>query len=240
MAGYGVELVGSNVFGDHVVRVEKDSRVVVYERATNGELVVSRTIYSASRIIPIPLYPVNIPMLFTTYILVVFKKPLDLAPKESVTLYTTIPVDIAVYAVKNNEKNEAINVVDVFSVKKVKYGLYGPVDKGVVARYYVSDYYFKEVDPSLGEALVKISAKNKTQEWVSVTRILLESNPLKLYYVEGEWKAYTQELSYIVSSRKTASVYYGRPFKKDVKPIIDPPHLRQPVIHIKTNMIWGI
>ncbi len=240
MPGYGTELYGRLVLEDHVIHAGKDGKILFYERLVNGEVVVSKKIYGADKVIPVPLYPVNIPTLFTTYVLVVFKNSLDVAPGEGLTIYVPIPVDIAVYAVKNNSGKEVFSVVDVFSVKKVKYGLYGPVDAGIVARYYKAEYYFKEKDPELGEAIAKVVVRNKTQEWVTVSRILLESNPLSLFYIKGEWKAYTQELNFVITSRKTGSIYYGKPFKDNVVPITDPPHLRQPVIHFKTDMIWGL
>lgn len=240
MAGYGVPISGRVILRDIILEADLEDGFVYYKRISGGETIVSRKIYGLSHIKLLPLYPVNTPVFLTNYVLLKFTSQIDISPGEEVLFYAKMPVEVAVYVFKESGNKSVFNVIDVFSLSKVKYCLYGPVDKGVIARYYVSETYDKEIDPELGEAVVRVVVKNKTSEWVVLSKILLETNLLTLAYVRGTWNAYTQEIIVYIDSPKTASIQYGNLFKENLEKTPDLPYFKQPVIHSKTTMMWGI
>ncbi len=234
MPGYG-PIDGSVVIQNITITVEKRQNVTRYVR--KNEEVVEKNIVGAKELVLVPMYPVFTPKQITSYVLILFEKPLYIAPNEQITIYTLMPVEIAIYAYSSTNN---YTLIDVFSVERPKYTLYGPIDHGVIARYYRSRFWFTEREPNAGEALVKVIARNRSREWVSVNKILLDCNPLKLYYRKNTWHAYTQEIALNIVTASSANITYNKPFKEDVEPINDPPGLKQPIVYMRSDMLWGI
>ncbi len=231
-----------------IVETSKDS-IIEYRRKYNGGSRASILLREKStrivglhRLLVQPIYPVLIPRKLTISILIKYSNDITMAPGEQLEYYVLMPVDIAILSVKN----QTYTLVDVFNVKEVKYILYGSVETGVVARYGVSKVYFDEEsalkDLEVGLALVKIKAHNKSREWVTLTKILLEANPLKLYYKEYTWTAYSRIINFNVNSPRTATVTYASapaPNSQLVE-VIDPPELRVPFMVLKNIYALGV
>ena len=73
-----------------------------------------------------------------------------------------------------------------------------------------------------------------------MTRILLEANPLKLYYEEHTWKAYSRTINFNANSPRTATITYSDAPSTQLIEVIDPPELRVPFMAPKTSMLWGL
>ncbi len=226
------------VIHDNELMVEKISKgVIEYTRKYRGEAVVSRILYHATRLELLPMYPVMLPKKFTTYILVKLEKPVAVPPRREVDIYIKIPVDTAVYAYGPLHR---FLVIDVFTHHRIKYYLYGPPDRGVVARYAYSKVYVKKPETEFGEALAYIHIRNRYISWVEVGQVLLDAQILKLYYKPETWNACTQYISLVANSPSTASIYYGRRISGEYRPIQDPPDLKPPRLLAKTEMLWGL
>ncbi len=237
MPGYGA-LSGAVSIGEHELVIEKRGRdVIEYRRKTRGKLEVSRLLYHATRLELLPMYPVLIPRKITTYVLVKLNNPLAVPPRREIDIYVKIPIDTAVYAYGSLHR---FLVVDTFTIHRVKYYLYGPPDRGVVARYAESGVYMEKPQLSFGEAAAYIHVRNRHDSWVEIGLILLDAQTLKLYYEPGTGNAYTQYISFVANSAVTASVYYGRRISPGYKPILDPPDLKPPRLLAKTEMLWGL
>ncbi len=228
------------------VTVSKNG-TVEYVRRTNRKMnteIISgerrARIVGLDKLILQPIYPVLIPKRLTTYILVKYNDVVMIAPGGRLEYYILMPVDIAILSVRN----QSYSLIDVFNVGKVKYTLYGSVESGVIARYAESKIYFGEEDAlddlNIGLALVKIRASNKSREWVTLTKILLEANPLKLYYEENTWRAYSRLINININSPRTATVTYSSSPKPGLMEVIDPPELKVPFMAQKTSMLWGL
>lgn len=214
-----------------------ESGNIVYRRLVNEDLEYECEIVSADHVSIEPIAPVFVPKHLTRYILVEFINNVLLPPGGVTKGYTTIPVDIAVFSVKNDE----YNVVDVFSENRVKYALYGPKDEGLIARYYKSRFIHNLVEPAhFMEALVPVEIVNSYSKWVNLKQILLDSYMLYFYY-KYEGLAYTQGIRVNITSETTATIDYAKEKKKDL------PEAKKPVKtsllvygHRKTEMIWGL
>ncbi|WP_052833562.1 DUF432 domain-containing protein [Staphylothermus hellenicus] len=236
MSGYGVveDKVSIN---DYVIAVEKQGEIVHYYRYVNNKVKVSKTIVKPARFELVPFYPVMLPIRFTNYILVKLSKKILVPSKEEVTIYVKIPVNLAVYAYGRHRR---FKIIDVFSINKIKYALYGIPDRGVVARYWRSNPNLDLPEPTMGEAIALVNIRNRYDGWVEIGKILLNAQILRLYYIPKSWTAYTQVVIMAVNSRTTATIYYGRRIEANAKPILDPPAFKPPRIPAKTEMLWGL
>jgi len=241
----------SNLYGkvrqvDKTVRVKlvkrtlefnNESENIVYRRLMDGDLEYECEIVSADHVSIEPVAPVFVPKQLTRYILVEFINNVLLPPEGVARGYTTIPVDIAVFSVKNSE----YKVVDVFSENKVKYALYGPKDEGLIARYYRSRFTHNPVEPAyFMEALVPVEVVNSYSKWINLRQLLLDSYMLYFYY-KHKGLAYTQGIRVNITSETTATIEYAKEKKKGL------PEAKKPIkmsilVHSyrKTEMIWGL
>ncbi len=248
------ELVYGEIgFGDYMVAGYKlifkkvNGKHLLYRRIGDGDVIVEKIVYGFEKIMFIPMYPVLTPKYITNYVLVEFETPIHIAPTDTTSSYIELPVDIAVYVYRDR----VFTIIDVIPYTYPKYTLYGDPFNGHIARYYRTPIYhstttgseesiYHTITSRLGRALVRILFRNRTGEWVTVSRVLLDMSPLKIFYKPGTIEAYTQELLMIIDSPSTASIGYGDPFVADAIPVDDPPELRQPRIMLKTDMLWGI
>jgi hypothetical protein len=233
--GYGVPLKpGVYYVGPHQVSVERVGSDLLRYRGPSASALVSDSV----SMVLVPMYPVLKPRFVTRMILLELEEPILVGPEESVAFYVKLPIDVAVYA--EPAARGSFRVVDVLETSgRAKLTLYGPIHEGVVARLVRSRVYVEEPEPSVGYAVARIVFKNAGREVVSLSRVLLDSSPLKLYYEPGTWRAYTQEIV-VSGTRDSAIVVYGDPLKGGLEEIKDPPELRPPRLFSRTDMPWGV
>ncbi len=233
---YGEVEFGEYVIDGYKVLFRKvDGDRILYRRFSGEKVVLERIVFGYEKIMFIPVYPALTPKHVTNYLLLEFKTPVHIAPGSITYVYVEIPIDIAIYIYRD----KVFTVLDIISLMEPKYTLYGDPFNGLIARYYSTSIHY-EITPIRGRALAKLTLRNRTNEWVVVTKLLVDMNSLKIFYKPRTIEAYTQELLMIIDSPSTASVGYGDPFVSDIVPIDDPPELRQPRIMLKTDMLWGI
>ncbi len=235
MKGYGV-FEGTVEILDFKIFAKREDEFVKYTRIWPGGS-VTKMIFRPTRLELAPIYPVLLPRLITTYIHVKLIEPILVPARGEALIYIKIPVDLAVYAYGPYRR---FSIIDIFSIKKIKYTLYGIPDRGLIARYCESLPYTFIPDMMCGEAVSLIQIRNRYNDWVEVGRILLDAQILKLYYLPGTCKAYTQAIVMVTNSPVTATIYYGRKIEPQARPIHDPPGLRPPRLLAKTEMLWGL
>ncbi len=237
--GYGMLAEGEYVIGEYKIAItSRDSNVFIYTRTAKSkmEIILSKVVVGLEKMLVIPMYPVLVPKKITNYVLIDFEKPVQLAPFSQTHIIIQVPVDIAVYVYKKNE----FSILDVFPITRTKYTLYGHPNEGVIARYSISKVYFEEPEPQIGYSIAHLIIRNKTKEWVEVSKVLLDSHILRLYYIAGTWSSYVQDIIMTITSRSTAIITYGDIRVRNVVAIDDPPDLKPPRILPKTEMLWGI
>lgn len=236
--GYGVVLEpGVYSIGQHMISISDEgggSRRYLRSSPGGGfSAIISRGL----NLVLVPMYPVFRPSFVTRFVLVELETPVLLAPQEAVEVYIVMEADLGVYAVGGDGSWSLFDVVQIS--ERPSLVLYGPPDSGVVARRMRSWVYRSEPEPGIGKVVALASLENSSREPVTVSRILVDCAPLKLYYRRGSWEAYTQELN-LQAERFRGTVLYRQPFKEGLVELEDPPEVRPPRFFQKTDMQWGV
>ncbi len=233
---FGTVLMHTISVNRHRIEIDRHGCYLLYRRFTDENLEKELIVDVAIELKLVPIYPVFYPRFITQYILCELAKPITVAPGSSIVVHIEIPVDVAVYAYSR----ASFTILDVLPLHlKPKLVLYGPINGGTLARYCKTKLVDPATLPELGWALSKLIVRNNTKNVATVRKILLDSSPLRLYYVPREWRVYTQEITLNIISSSSAIVSYGQPFVEGVQPIDDPPELKPPRIYNRTDMLWG-
>lgn len=104
-------------------------------------------------------------------LMVRFKEPVVIPPRDSLVGFIEAPVEIDV---KVGELS-----IDHFIVGREKYALYGTLEAGVICRYHVSSFYTVEPE-SIGVA--KLIVSNPSSEWKSLERVVIPIRGTSMYY----------------------------------------------------------
>jgi len=148
-----------------------------------------------------PVQPLFYPERLTGYVMVKLPRPIVLPPGFRARLLVLVEYDVAVSV-------DGVHPVDVFTVGRGKYALYGPPSGGVLARYaearIVGDSGEVGPAPWCG-MLAEVTLHNESGSNVSVERIVYPAYGIPLYY-RGEGLVYGPRLHVRVQSPFTARV----------------------------------
>ncbi|MFQ6051342.1 MAG: DUF432 domain-containing protein [Candidatus Hydrothermarchaeota archaeon] len=169
---------------DQIIRVEKVGegsftyRRIYLEEEQKKVLVDSHE----GRIGIYPIPPVFIPQRISDHVELVFDSSILLGPNESRDVFFFMPIEIGIFLIEKN----SLSLIDSFNFEKVKYALYGPAENGIICRYYKTSPSYKkpEADP-FKYAIVSLKANNKTNNWISISRLVLPALDLVFYYSEN-------------------------------------------------------
>ncbi|MEM2005487.1 MAG: DUF432 domain-containing protein [Zestosphaera sp.] len=218
------------------VSVIRDGRVVRYVREGGG--VVERVIVPSSRsyIVVNPVEPTNLPKPVSDFILIEFSRPLLIAPESSITAYTTFPVEVGVFLVDVKDSN----VIDVFSLVRQKYTLYGTPRSGVICRYWASGVSTEVPTPNpLMEGVLKLRILNSSGNWVTVSNVVLSVDGMSIYY-DHEHVSSAAQLNIISPSLAETSAL-EEPLNEGMgRSITIRSQRRAPMIKGKFVMEWGL
>ena len=162
--------------------VERAGEIMTYRRQRGDEKVEKMLLTSTGKILINPVEPVNKPKEITSYLLIEFKRSLVVEPAATKKIYVTYPVEIGVFIAMNKK----YDVLDIFSIQKQKFTLYGDPRSGVICKYGKSEVYssIPAVNPLL-EGVIELSITNTVSEWVNVTKAIFNAYGMKLYYSDG-------------------------------------------------------
>jgi len=235
---YGMKISGSVKIGDNYIKTRKSNKYIIYNRYKNNELVIEQILNPDIELYLMPIYPLYYPKYITQYILCNIEPRITISPRSTLDFYIKIPVDIAVYAYYDN----SFKIIDIIPTNDIyKMVLYGPIQSGVITRYCRSRIYenLSDVGERKYYAISYIKIINQDRYIRTISKILFDSSPLRLYYKLGTWEVYTQEIEINIISRTMASLIYGAPFLSGLIQLDDPPQLKPPRLINKTDMIWG-
>ena len=104
--------------------------------------------------------------------------PLILEAGATETIFLTFPIEIGVFV----EGLRDTEVLDIISVEKPKYSLYGTPKGGVITRFAGSARHREapRVDPTR-EGVLKLSLRNTLPEWARISRVVLSGAEMHLY-----------------------------------------------------------
>jgi uncharacterized protein len=163
------------------ISVEKTGDRWVYRRTFGKDEVEKLILGDGKRIIVNPVEPLNTPKEITPNMLIEFEKTLLLAGGEKKRIFVTFPVEIGVFISENGNKN--LQLLDVLSLAKQKFTLYGEVSNGVVCKHWKSRLYsdFPSLNP-LQEGVMELTLRNNSSDWASISKAVFSAYGMKLYY----------------------------------------------------------
>jgi len=188
-------------FGNVKITLRKYGNLLKYSR--EGESRIEKfVVYSPDTHLLInPVEPVNLPKHLTDYILLEFNESVIVPPSSAVNIYSTLPVEVGVFIV--NEENSEL--LDVFSLVKQKYTLYGTPRNGVVCRYWQAKISTEipEVD-LMREGVLKLKISNNSGYWITVSNLVLNTGGMTIYYDDKYVSASAQVLIYSQTLAETS------------------------------------
>ncbi len=161
------------------LRAELKNGVLEYFRSCDGKEQVHRVAIKDSGIRVHPVEPLHVPKMLTHYLMIQFETPILVEPGHSMEVFVTFPVEIAVL-VTHPSTDE---VLDVFSVARTKYALYGEPHDGVICRHWSSPVTAEPPQSNIiQQGTMSLTLKNETARWMKITKSIFNGYGMKLYF----------------------------------------------------------
>lgn len=233
---YGAYSFPTSIETDEIsISVEKEENGFLYRREFQGEEVEKILAADSGQLIVNPVEPLNKPVEVTTYMEIEFDKTIVVEPKSSKKIYLTFPIEVGVFASSKRD----VELLDIFSLARQKYTLYGEPSDGVICRYWKSDVYSKMPETDrLIEGIMELTIRNEVGEWVKIGRAVFNAIGMKIYYNDIVSMRGTME----VSSKKMAETdFRDSPLTSGMKKSTELYTTRKvPIMGRKMIMGWGL
>ncbi len=214
--------------------VEEENGLLVYRRVSGTDTCRRILASDGGTLIVNPVEPLNLPKEITNYLEIEFD-PIFIEPNSVRKIYLTFPVEIGIFV----ETRKDIEVLDLFSLSRQKYTLYGPPSGGVIARWHRSEVFsgIPDVDP-LREGILELSIRNTYREWAEVSRAVFESYDMKIYY--GDLVSMVAQMR-IINKYTAETDFFDEPLLPGMKKSIELYVAREiPIIKKGFLMEWGL
>ncbi len=218
------------------IEVRKNKTGYVYVRKSMDGTVEKNISSKDGNIVINPIEPVNLPSCITNFLQISLKKNVVVAPDFREVIFVKFPVEIGVFVSGSGD----IELIDVFSLVNQKYTLYGDPRNGIVCRYWESEVYNSIPDvEALKEGVMKVNLKNGFDEWVEISKIVLNVYLMKIFY-SSELVFSNVEME-INSKRSAETRFIMEPLKREMKKAVElfTPRKVQ-IVTKKFFMEWGL
>jgi uncharacterized protein len=163
------------------ISVEKNEKTWIYKRTFGTDKVEKRIIGDGKHIIINPVEPLNTPKEITPNLLIEFEKSLLLAGGTRKKIFLTFPIEIGVFI--SDEGNKNLHLLDVLTLARQKFTLYGSVSNGIICKHWKSGIYSNSPSSNpLQEGVMELTLRNTTSEWVSISKAVFNAYGMKIYY----------------------------------------------------------
>ena len=161
------------------ISVQKEDNLLIYRRTCLEEKTEKNLLINNGKIILNPVEPLNIPKSLTTYLLIKLEKTLVLEPKSTKKVFLKFPLEIGVYL----SNSQDLQVLDVFTLTKPKFTVYGDPRNGVLCKHWKSDIYtsIPSVVP-VYEGVIQLKIENTNPDWIEITKAVFNAYGMKIYY----------------------------------------------------------
>jgi len=163
------------------ISVENAEGRWVYKRTLGTEEVEKVIFGDGKHVIINPVEPINTPKEITPNLLIEFEKTLLLAGGEKKQIFLTFPVEIGIFIADRG--NKSLQLLDVLTLVRQKFTLYGEVSNGVLCKHWKSQVYSNP--PSLNplqEGIMELTLRNASSDWASISKAVFSAYGMKLYY----------------------------------------------------------
>jgi len=163
------------------ISVEELEKRWVYKRTLGTDTVEKLILGDGKHIIISPVEPLNTPKEITPNLLIEFEKTLLLAAGARKKIFLTFPVEIGVFISDKGNKN--LQLLDVLTLARKKFTLYGPVSNGIICKHWKSGIYSVSPSPNpLQEGIMELFLRNTTSEWASISKAVFSAYGMKIFY----------------------------------------------------------
>lgn len=192
------------------IETRRDGHFTLYERVSLSERVEKRLGFTEGFLTINPVEPVNLPQEITGAVEFHFT-PIAVMPLSEIGVFLTFPVEAGVFS----GTGDSFALIDVFSLARPKYSLYGTPERGVITRHVETGVYddLPSVNP-LEEGVLSLKIRNTGRDWVWVSRAVFESSTLRIFY--GPHAAMSAEM--VVYSRLLGETWVNKaPLEKGMR-----------------------
>ncbi|MCQ8893978.1 MAG: DUF432 domain-containing protein [Methanolinea sp.] len=177
------------------ISVETSGTFSTYVRQTPTGRAEKKLGFADGDLLVNPVEPVHLPQEVTGMVEFHFL-PIAIRPLSEIRVHLLFPVEIGVFS--GTEDTYAL--VDVFSLARPKYSLYGTPERGVITRHIETEVY-GDVPPTrpLHEGVFSLTINNTSRDWVWVSRAVFESSSLRIFWgtrvaMSGEMMVFSRQV----------------------------------------------
>ncbi len=159
---------------------EETGEGFAYRRKYAGEEVEKFLFFNRGTVLLSPVEPLSIPSVISPNLMIEFERSVVVEPKSSSVVFLTFPLEIAV-VLKRGRAEE--HILDLFSLSKPKYTLYGGVKEGLVCKYWRSPVFVSAPDLNpLELGVMKLEVHNSNSRWLEVNRAVFSAYGMRIFY----------------------------------------------------------
>lgn len=163
------------------ISVEKTGKQLIYRRTLETDKVEKIILGDEKHLIINPVEPINTPKEITPNLLIEFEKTLLLAGGARRKIFLTFPIEIGVFIADKGDKN--LQLLDVLSLVRQKFTLYGEVSNGVICKHWKSGIHSTPPSPDpLQEGVMELALRNISSDWASISKAVFSAYGMKLSY----------------------------------------------------------
>jgi hypothetical protein len=219
-----------------LLSVSKHGEGMLYRRKCCYDEVEKVLLTDQNKILINPVEPQQRPKTLTPYLLIEFEKPVVVGPKEKQRIYLKFPIEIGVFVTGHQD----IQILDLFTLVKQKFTLYGDVREGIICEHWKSpiSHSVPSVDP-LREGVVELLLNNTISRWTEVRRVVMNAYDMKIYYNPT---LVSMKANMRVTTPVVAEVdFYDSPIHKDMTKSLELYTARKIAMAMKRFVMeWGL
>lgn len=196
--------------------IEKEDDLFVYKRETGREKKEQVILGDQKQIFINPIEPLNIPKDLSPYVDIEFKRTLTIEPESSRKVFLKFPLEIGVFL----SDKKPFDVLDIFTLTKPKYTLYGDPRNGVICKYWKSDI-FSSLPPLeyYYEGVMELTLTNTAKEWEEVSKAIFNAYGMKIYY-NNTMVAMKAEMK-VMNQSTAETAFLDSPLQKGMKKALE-------------------
>ncbi|MBW6518609.1 MAG: DUF432 domain-containing protein [ANME-2 cluster archaeon] len=196
--------------------IEKAGNLHIYKREVFYGTEEKVLLFDDAKIILNPIEPVNKPKNITAFLLIEFEKPFVVGPGTSNPVYIKFPIEIGVF-ISNNKQFE---ILDVLTLVKQKFTLYGDPARGMICKYWKSEVYpgIPEADPMM-EGVMEVKIENTTSRWIEISKAVFNAYDMRLYY-NNDMVSMKSKMK-IMGEQIAKTVFFNSPIRNEMEKSIE-------------------
>ena len=182
---YGMHESPFNLDIDGVsITVEKQNNSLLYRRSGLVGSCQKLLLQDSCSFLLNPIEPVNIPKRLTHFLQVALQNTVILEPGITRKIYITFPIEIGVFIPQGKEDYE---IIDIFSLARYKYTLYGVPSNGIICKYWESEVFLSppETHP-LYTGYIDLKIVNDSDHLIEINKCIFNAYGMKIYYEENK------------------------------------------------------